>query len=128
LFAIFFLPRYLKLGISTIPEYLEKRFDKQTLTITSILFLAMYVISLLPIVLYTGAIALESLFQVSNVFNVDKDTALWLMVWGVGGIGAIYAVFGGIKAIAVADTINGVGLITGGLMVTLFALAYVGDG
>ncbi|MBF4248802.1 solute:sodium symporter family transporter, partial [Vibrio anguillarum] len=37
LFAIFFLPRYLKLGISTIPEYLEKRVDKQTLTITSIL-------------------------------------------------------------------------------------------
>lgn len=53
LFAIFFLPRYLKLGISSIPEYLEKRFDKQTLTITSILFLGMYVISLLPIVLYT---------------------------------------------------------------------------
>lgn len=128
LFAMFFLPRYLKLGISTIPEYLERRFDKQTLTITSILFLSMYVISLLPIVLYTGAIALESLFQVSHVFNVDKDTAMWIMVWGVGGMGALYAVFGGIKAIAVADTINGVGLITGGLMVTLFALAYVGDG
>lgn len=128
LFAIVFLPKYLKLGISTIPEYLERRFDKQTLTITSILFLGMYVISLLPIVLYTGAIALESLFQVSHVFSVDKTTALWIMVWGVGGLGAIYAVFGGIKAIAVADTINGVGLITGGLMVTLFALAYVGDG
>lgn len=128
LFAIFFLPRYLKLGISTIPEYLERRFDKQTLTITSILFLSMYVISLLPIVLYTGAIALESLFQVSNAFNVDKETAMWIMVWGVGGMGALYAIFGGIKAIAVADTINGVGLITGGLVVTLFALAYVGDG
>lgn len=128
LFAIFFLPRYLKLGISSIPEYLEKRFDKQTLTITSILFLGMYVISLLPIVLYTGAIALESLFQVSNVFEVEKSTALWLMVWGVGGIGSLYAIFGGIKAIAIADTINGVGLIVGGLMVTLFSLAYVGDG
>jgi len=128
LFAIFFLPRYLKLGISTIPEFLERRFDKQTLTITSFLFLGMYVISLLPIVLYTGAIALESLFQVSTVFNVDKTTALWLVVWGVGGMGAIYAVFGGIKAIAIADTINGVGLITGGLMVTFFALSYVGDG
>lgn len=128
LFAIFFLPRYLKLGISTIPEFLERRFDKQTLTITSLLFLGMYVISLLPIVLYTGAIALESLFQVSTVFNVDKTTALWLVVWGVGGMGAIYAIFGGIKAIAIADTINGVGLITGGLMVTFFALSYVGDG
>ncbi|MFM4650436.1 MULTISPECIES: solute:sodium symporter family transporter [Aeromonas] len=128
LFALFFLPKYLKLGISTIPEFLERRFDKQTLTITSILFLGMYVISLLPIVLYTGAIALESLFRVSEVFQIDKTTALWIMVWGVGGLGAIYAVFGGIKAIAVADTVNGVGLITGGLMVTLFALAYVGNG
>lgn len=128
LFAIFFLPRYLKMGISTIPEFLERRFDKQTLTITSLLFLGMYVISLLPIVLYTGAIALESLFQVSTVFNVDKETALWVIVWGVGGVGAIYAIFGGIKAIAIADTINGVGLITGGLMVTYFALSYVGNG
>ena len=128
LFAIFFLPKYLKLGISTIPEFLERRFDKQTLTITSILFLGMYVISLLPIVLYTGAIALESLFRVSEVFQLDKTTALWIMVWGVGGLGAIYAIFGGIKAIAIADTVNGVGLITGGLMVTLFALAYVGNG
>ncbi|CDL82899.1 solute:sodium symporter family transporter [Xenorhabdus szentirmaii] len=128
LFAIYFLPKYLKLGISTIPEYLERRFDKNTLLITSVLFLAMYVISLLPIVLYTGAIALESLFQVSHVLHVDKTTALWIIVWGVGGLGAIYAIFGGIKAIAVADTINGVGLIVGGLMVTVFALLYVGDG
>ncbi|CDH03357.1 solute:sodium symporter family transporter [Xenorhabdus bovienii] len=128
LFAVYFLPRYLKLGISTIPEYLERRFDKNTLLITSILFLAMYVISLLPIVLYTGAIALESLFQVSQVLKVDRTTALWIMVWGVGGLGAVYAIFGGIKAIAVADTVNGVGLIVGGLMVTVFALLYVGDG
>ncbi|SFN47659.1 solute:sodium symporter family transporter [Xenorhabdus japonica] len=128
LFAIYFLPKYLKLGISTIPEYLERRFDKNTLLITSILFLAMYVISLLPIVLYTGAIALESLFQVTQVFQIDKTTALWMMVWGMGGLGAVYAIFGGIKAIAVADTINGVGLIVGGLMVTVFALLYVGDG
>ncbi|MEK9496274.1 solute:sodium symporter family transporter [Photorhabdus sp. P32] len=128
LFAIYFLPKYLKLGISTIPEYLERRFDKNTLLITSILFLAMYIISLLPIVLYTGAIALESLFQVSHVFSIDKTTALWIIVWGVGGLGAVYAIFGGIKAIAAADTINGVGLIVGGLMVTIFALLYVGNG
>ena len=128
LFSIYFLPHYLKLGISSIPEYLERRFDKQTLTVTSILFLSMYVISLLPIVLYTGSLALESLFQVSRILNVDKNTALWVMVWGVGLLGTIYAVFGGIKAIAVADTVNGVGLVGGGLMVTCFALAYVGDG
>lgn len=127
-FGIYFLPKYLRLGISNIPEFLERRFDKDTLMITSILFLGMYVISLLPIVLYTGAIALESLFQVSQVFQIDKTTALWIMVWGVGGLGAAYAILGGIKTIAIADTVNGVGLIVGGLAVTLFALAYVGDG
>ncbi|GKX64382.1 solute:sodium symporter family transporter [Pragia fontium] len=127
-FGLYFLPKYLKLGISNIPEFLERRFDRDTLMITSILFLGMYVISLLPIVLYTGAIALESLFQVSHVFQIDKTTALWIMVWGVGGLGAVYAILGGIKAIAIADTINGAGLIIGGLMVTLFALAYVGNG
>ncbi len=127
-FAIYFLPRYLKLGISNIPEFLERRFDTGTLMITSILFLGLYVISLLPIVLYTGAIALESLFQVSTVFQIDKTTALWIMVWGVGGLGAVYAILGGIKAIAIADTVNGAGLIIGGMIVTFSALAYVGGG
>ncbi|WP_040976705.1 solute:sodium symporter family transporter [Necropsobacter massiliensis] len=127
-FALYFLPKYLKLGIATIPEFLEKRFDKGTLLITSLLFLGCYVISLLPIVLYTGALALESLFQVSHVFGVDKTTALWIMVWGVGILGSIYAIFGGLKAVAVSDTINGVGLLIGGILVTVLGLAYVGDG
>lgn len=71
---------------------MERRFDKGTLLITSLLFLGCYVISLLPIVLYTGALALESLFQVSHVFGVDKTTALWIMVWGIGILGSIYAI------------------------------------
>lgn len=128
LFAFYFLPKYLKLGIATIPEFLEKRFDKGTLLITSLLFLGCYVISLLPIVLYTGALALESLFQVSEVFGVDKTTSLWFIVWGVGILGSIYAIFGGLKAVAVSDTINGVGLLVGGILVTYLGLSYVGDG
>ncbi len=128
IFALYFLPRYLKVGISTIPEYLERRFDAQTLMITSLLFLGMYVVTLLPIVLYTGALALDSLFQVSHIFHLSKGTALWILIWGVGSLGAFYAIFGGIKAIAAADTLNGLGLFIGGLAVTVFALAYVGDG
>ncbi|WP_406812348.1 solute:sodium symporter family transporter [Histophilus somni] len=128
MFALYFLPKYLKLGIATIPEFLEKRFDKGTLLITSLLFLGCYVISLLPIVLYTGALALESLFDVSTVFNIDKTTAIWIMVWGIGILGSVYAIFGGLKAVAVSDTINGIGLLVGGILVAVLGLAYVGDG
>ena len=57
--ALFLLPRYLTGGLTTVPQFLEKRFDRTTKTIVSALFLSGYMIILLPIVLYSGAIAIS---------------------------------------------------------------------
>ena len=65
--AVFLLPRYLKGGITTVPQFLEKRYDKMTKTITSGLFLSGYVVVLLPIVLYSGASAINSIFNVPEL-------------------------------------------------------------
>ncbi|WP_152596264.1 sodium:solute symporter family transporter [Algibacter lectus] len=46
----------------------------------------------------------------------------------MGVIGSIYAVFGGLKAVAVSDSINAVGLIIGGSLIPIFGLMYIGDG
>ncbi|NND00319.1 MAG: solute:sodium symporter family transporter, partial [Gammaproteobacteria bacterium] len=62
--ALFLLPRYLKSGIFTVPQFLEERYDTQTKTITSMLFLSGYVIVFLPIVLYSGALALSTMFDI----------------------------------------------------------------
>ena len=126
--AIFLLPRYLKGGITTVPQFLEKRYDKMTKTITSGLFLSGYVVVLLPIVLYSGALAINSMFDVPELLGISKNAALWITVWGIGIIGSIYAIFGGLKAVAVSDTINAVGLLIGGLMIPVFGLLLVGDG
>ena len=126
--ALVLLPRYLKSGISTIPGFLEERYDAQTKTITSMLFLSGYVVVLLPIVLYSGALALSTIFDVPALFGVSETTALWGMVWAIGIIGSIYAIFGGLKAVAVSDTINAVGLFIGGLLVPAFGLAAIGGG
>ncbi|PIE45166.1 MAG: solute:sodium symporter family transporter [Gammaproteobacteria bacterium] len=126
--ALVLLPRYLRTGISTVPSFLEERFDAQTKTITSILFLSGYVIVLLPIVLYSGALALSTMFDVPKLFGVSDTAALWMTVWAIGIIGSIYAIFGGLKAVAVSDTINAIGLFTGGLLVPLFGLAAIGGG
>ena len=126
--AVVLLPRYLKGGISTVPQFLETRFDKMTKTITSGLFLSGYVIVLLPIVLYSGALALNNMFNVPELLNVSKTTALWITIWGIGIIGSIYAIFGGLKAVAVSDTINAVGLLIGGMLIPIFGLLLVGDG
>ena len=126
--AVFLLPRYLKGGITTVPQFLERRYDKMTKTITSGLFLSGYAIILLPIVLYSGALAINSMFNVPEMLGVSKNAALWITVWGIGIIGSIYAIFGGLKAVAVSDLINAIGLLIGGLMIPFFGLMAIGDG
>lgn len=128
LVALFLLPRYLKGGITTIPDFLESRFDSGTKQIVTILFLFGYVLNLLPPILYSGATALSSIFNVQGMFGVSSTTALWITVWGIGIIGSIYAIFGGLKAVAVSDTVNGIGLLIGGLMIPFLGLMALGDG
>lgn len=126
--ALYFLPKYLKMGLTTIPEYLANRFDGQTRIIASLLFLFSYVVAILPVVLLFGATGLESLFDVSKTFGISQSSATWMMVWGVGTLGSLYAIFGGLKAVAISDTVNGVGFLIAGLLVPILALMMVGDG
>ncbi len=126
--ALYFVPKYLKMGLTTIPQYLESRFDGATRTIVALFLVVSFVVTLLPIVLYTGAINLESLFNVSEVLGVSKSEGLWFTIIAIGSIGSIYAIFGGLKAVALSDTINGYGLLIGGLLVPILALVSIGDG
>jgi len=126
--ALYFVPRYLKMGLTTIPEFLELRFDGLTRTLVALLLIISFVATLLPIVLYTGALNIESLFEISELLNVNKTSGLWITVIVIGTLGAFYAIFGGLKMIAYTDTINGFGLLIAGLIVPLIALYQIGDG
>ncbi len=126
--ALYFVPRYLKMGLTTIPEFLEKRFDGMTRTLIAFLLIVSFVSTLLPIVLYTGAINIESIFEISTILDISKEQGIWLTVVVVGVIGAVYAIFGGLKMVAYTDTINGYGLLIAGLAVPLLALWKIGDG
>ena len=112
--AIYFVPKYLKMGLTTIPEYLEQRFDSTTRTLVAFFLMISFIVTLIPIVLYTGAINLESIFNVSEVLEVSKKEGLWITIIGIGLLGSLYAIFGGLKAVAISDTINGYGLLIGG--------------
>ncbi|MEO0504627.1 MAG: solute:sodium symporter family transporter [Bacteroidota bacterium] len=126
--AIFFLPRFIRMGLTTIPEFLEKRFDGLTRSIVAFLLMLSFVVTLLPIVLYSGAINIESVFDFSTLFSVPKSVAMIYMVLIIGVIGSLYAIFGGLKAVAYSDTLNGVGLMLGGLLIPGIALYEIGSG
>lgn len=123
--ALFFLPRYLKSGIATIPEFLEIRYDLRIRTVAAVIFIVAYMLILLPFVLYLGATGLNSMLGLSNLFGLTDLTTIWLIVVGIAVMGSAYAVFGGLRAIAVSDTFNGAGLLIGGLMISFFSLQLI---
>ena len=126
--AMFLLPRYLKGGLTTVPGFLAKRFDTTTKTLTSVLFLSGYVVVLLPVILYSGSLAISGMFNIPELLGVTHTQSIWICVWGIGIIGSIYAVFGGLKAVAVSDSINAIGLLVGGILIPIFGLMMIGDG
>ncbi len=126
--ALYLLPRYLKGGFSTIPEFFEERYDQKTRRLMSMLFLLGYTFVLIPGSLYSGAIAFTQIFDITGNFGISLSTSIWILTWVIGIVGGLYAVFGGLKAVAISDTINGIGLLIGGLSIPFFAFLILGDG
>lgn len=131
--AYYFLPRYLKMGAMTIPSLMEVRYGKNTKTMFSLVIVVMYSILNLPVILYSGAVVFEQIFDISGMLGVTKFQSVAVLCLIIGIVGGCYAIFGGLKAVAVSDTINGIGLIIGGLMVPFIGFAVLasqtgGDG
>jgi solute:Na+ symporter, SSS family len=110
--AITLLPRFLRAGIYTMPEFLEYRYNTATRSVMAFLTVVIYVGVLLTAVLYTGATALKILV------GIDMGTGVWI----IGAIGTLYAATGGLKAIAYADLIQGLALLTGGMIIFFLGL------
>ncbi|WP_036768769.1 solute:sodium symporter family transporter [Pontibacillus halophilus] len=126
--AFLFLPKYLKSGITTIPDFLQQRFDLSTRQLMSILFLIGYASSFLPTVLYSGALVLDQIFNVSETLQLSEFWTIFLIALAIGGIGCFYIIYGGLRAISFADTIYGIGLILGGILIPFLGLYHLGDG
>lgn len=110
------LPKFLKAGIYTMPEFLEYRYNALARGIMAAITVVIYVGVLITAVLYTGAIALDTLL------GIDRTLGVWI----IGVIGTLYAASGGLKAIAYADLIQGLTLLAGGMVVFFLGLNAVG--
>ncbi|WP_370250905.1 hypothetical protein [Exiguobacterium sp. SH5S13] len=118
--ALFLLPRFLGIGITTIPEFLSQRYDEDVRRLTVLLFLFGYMCVTIPSMLYSGGLAVLQLFDVPELLGISFEQSLWLVIWFIGIIRAIYAIFGGLRAVSVSDTLNGIGLIIIGFHVITY--------
>ncbi|MCG8651272.1 MAG: solute:sodium symporter family transporter, partial [Pirellulales bacterium] len=123
--GLVFLPRYLKSGIATIPQFLEERYSAGVRTLTTIIFIVAYMLILLPFVLYLGARGLSGMLNLDSLLGLTDYQTIWAVIVFIACVGGAYAIFGGLRAVAVSDTFNGAGLLVGGLMITFFSLRAV---
>ena len=114
--AFTLLPRFLRAGIYTMPEYLEYRYNSTTRAIMALTTVVIYVAVLLTAVLYSGGLTLRTIFGLSLAQGV----------WLIGLIALGYTVWGGLMAVAWADLFLGGGLLIGGIITFILGLRACG--
>ncbi len=114
--AKFILPIFLKEGIYTIPEFVEKRYNKSLKTILAIFWIGLFVFVNLTSVLYLGALALETILNVPMMYAIA----------GLSIFAVVYSVYGGLSAVAWTDVVQVFVLILGGFLTAFLAIDYIG--
>lgn len=111
-----FLPYYLRTGVMTMPEFLERRFNPQCRVMLSTVSLVAYVLTKISVSLYAGGILIQ------HVLGLDITTSAIILVMITG----LYAASGGLSAVLYNNVLEAVILITGTLALTFIGLGQVG--
>jgi len=114
--AFTLLPKFLRAGIYTMPEFLEYRYNATARSIMALTTVVIYVCVLLTTVLYSGGLTLRTIFGIP-------------LHWGIAAIALIatlYTFWGGLKAVAWADLFQGLALLAGGLLTFFLGLQACG--
>jgi len=123
--AFIFLPKFLKSGIYTIPEFLEYRYNTFARTIMAIVTMIILVGVPTASVIYSGAKVIGVFFQGHTFLGLDLGN-ITVGCWIIGILAALYVFAGGLKACAWADLIQGAALILGGVIIAFFAINALG--
>jgi len=122
--AFFFLPKFLRSGIYTIPEFLEQRYNTTARSIMAFFTVLIYVFVTFAVVVYSGALTVKTLLGIQEVWGMPIIT---VACWVIGLLAAVYVACGGLKACAWADLLQGSALIIGGALVLYWAMKAFGN-
>ncbi|QDU54014.1 sodium:solute symporter family transporter [Aeoliella mucimassa] len=124
--AFVFLPKFLKSGIYTIPEFLEYRYNTFARSVMAVATLIILVGVPTASVIFSGAKVITVFFQGSTFLGLDLGN-ITVGCWIIGVLAAVYVFAGGLKACAWADLIQGAALVLGGVIVAYLAFQALGN-
>ena len=127
----FLLPIMLKQKIFTIPQFLRERYSDGVGLAFSVLWLFLYVFVNLTSVAWLGALAIEQILGLQNVYIAFGETMIsmrMVIVVVLFIVAGIYSIYGGLASVAWTDVMQVFFLVGGGLITAYFALKSAGDG
>jgi SSS family solute:Na+ symporter len=111
-----FIPVYYKYNCTTTTELLEKRYNNPHIrALISLLFLAGNIFIFLPAILYGGSLFMQQMFGLESI-------NIYFIAIAFAVVGAAYAIFGGLRAVAISDTFSGILLLSLALLVVWLGL------
>ncbi|MBD3628471.1 sodium/solute symporter [Cyclobacterium sp.] len=110
--AFVFIPFYLRTKITTLPQFLEKRYDSRSRVLLAIFSILAALFMHIGVSLYAGAVVFE------NVFGVSIPLSIVIIALATG----IYTIVGGLTSVVITETVQTVILIAGSLTITVLAI------
>lgn len=115
----FFLPIFIKQGIYTIPEFVEKRYSSNLKTILAVFWLALFIFVNLTSILFLGGKAIDT------IVGTGDGSLIMPAIFILAIVAVAYSLYGGLSAVAWTDVIQVILLVLGGVVTTVFALKAV---
>jgi SSS family solute:Na+ symporter len=123
-----FLPFYYKSGVSTMPEFLERRFGARARWILSLVSLAAYVLTKISVTVFAGALFFEVMMpEVQLTIGGTTITSFWIGAIATVILAGVYSSIGGLSAVVYTDLVQTGIILAGTLSVTAFALYHLGN-
>jgi SSS family solute:Na+ symporter len=118
-----FVPFYSRSMVLTMPEFLERRYNKESRTILSVISLVSYVLTKVAVTVYAGGLVFQQVFGIDELWGIDF---FWISAIGLVLITALYTVLGGMKSVLYTSVLQTPILLIGSVVIVVLGLRAVG--
>jgi solute:Na+ symporter, SSS family len=123
----FFVPFYARSGVFTMPEFLERRYNKESRSFLSIISLVSYVLTKVAVTVYAGGVVFKDVFDIEYVrFLGYQIDFFWVAAVGLVIITGLYTTFGGMKAVLYTSVLQTPILLLGSIAILIIGLMKIG--
>ncbi len=118
-----FVPFYSRSMVSTMPEFLERRYNRESRSLLSIISLISYVLTKVAVTVYAGGLVFKEVFGIDTVWGIDF---FWISAIGLVLLTAVYTVVGGMKSVLYTSVLQTPILLLGSIIIVVLGLRALG--